>query len=173
MASLRHNIAVSILFTAFGGPGIVLLWLPLWITRFRIPAAEPLGQTLLAAALIFAGLTPGLESVWRFIYVGHGTLIPVAPPEHLVVSGFYRYVRNPMYVGVMVALAGEAILFWSRGLAVEMLLVFLGLNLFIRLHEEPSLARRHPDEYPRYKRNVPRWLPRLTPWNADKTADQT
>ena len=65
--------------------------------------------------LILAGLTPGLESVRRFIYVGRGTLMPVAPPEHLVVSGFYRYVRNPMYVGVMVALTGEAILFWNRG----------------------------------------------------------
>jgi protein-S-isoprenylcysteine O-methyltransferase Ste14 len=104
--------------------------------------------------------------VRRFIYVGKGTLMPVAPPEHLVVSGFYRYVRNPMYVGVMVALTGEAILFWNRGLVIEAILAFVCFNLFIRRHEESSLTRRHPEEYSQYKRNVPRWVPRFTPWNG-------
>ena len=166
MASNRRSVIVSILFVLFGGPGIVLLYLPLWITRFRIPPGEPVWQIAIAAALIVAGLAPGLESVRRFIYVGRGTLVPVAPPEHLIVSGFYRYVRNPMYVGVMVALTGEAILFWNRGIAIEALLAFVGFNIFILLHEEPSLTRHHPEEYSLYKRNVPRWLPRLTPWNA-------
>jgi protein-S-isoprenylcysteine O-methyltransferase Ste14 len=165
MASQRRNLIFSILFVVFGGPGIVLIYLPLWITHFRIPAGEPLWQILIAAMLILAGLTPGLESIRRFIYVGRGTLMPVAPPEHLVVSGFYRYVRNPMYVGVMVALTGEAILFWDRGIVIEAALAFLGFNLVILLHEEPSLTRLHPEEYPRYKQNVPRWLPRLTPWS--------
>ena len=122
MSTQRHDLIVSILFVVFGGPGIVLVYLPLWITHFRIPNGEPLWQMLIAAVLIFAGLAPALESVRRFIYVGRGTLIPVAPPEHLVVSGFYRYVRNPMYVGVMVALTGEAILFWNRGLVIEAIL---------------------------------------------------
>jgi protein-S-isoprenylcysteine O-methyltransferase Ste14 len=166
MPTHRRNILFSVLFVVFGGPGILLIYLPLLITRFRIPAGEPLWQTLLAAALILAGLTPGLESVRRFIYVGRGTLVPVAPPEHLVVTGFYRYVRNPMYVGVLVALAGEAILFRNRALVIEAALACLGFNLFVRLHEEPSLTRRHPEEYLRYKSNVPRWLPRLTPWNG-------
>lgn len=165
----RRNVIVSILFVVFGGPGIILLYLPLWITRFRIPAGEPPWQRLAAALLIFAGLTPALESVRRFIFVGRGTLVPVAPPEHLVVSGFYCYVRNPMYAGVMVTLTGEAILFWNRGIVTEALLAFLGFNLFILLHEEPSLARRYPEEYPRFKRNVPRWLPRLTPWSGSQT----
>jgi protein-S-isoprenylcysteine O-methyltransferase Ste14 len=169
MASHRRNVLVSILFTLFGGPGIVLIYLPLWITHFRIPAGEPLGQKLIAASLILAGLTPLFASISRFIYVGRGTLVPTKPTEHLVVSGFYRYVRNPMYVGVMVALSGEAILFWNRGIVIEALLAFIGFNLFIRLHEEPSLTRRHPEEYPRYKRNVPRWLPRLTPWDTTQT----
>jgi protein-S-isoprenylcysteine O-methyltransferase Ste14 len=165
----RRNIIVSILFVLFGGPGIVLLYLPLWITHFRITTGEPLGQKLLAAALILVGLTPALESVGRFIYIGRGTLIPIAPPEHLVVSGLYRYVRNPMYIGVLVALGGEAVLFWSRGVLIEALFAFLGFNLFIRMHEEPSLTRRHPEEYFLYMRNVPRWLPLLKPWNAGKT----
>ena len=166
MSSHRRNIAVSALFTLFGGPGIVLFFLPLWMTRFRIPVGEPRWQLLLGSGLIAVGLTPGLESVVRFVFVGRGTLLPTTPPENLVVSGFYRYVRNPMYVGVLVALAGEGILFWSRGLLVEEVLAFIGFNLFVRLHEEPFLARRHPQEYPLYKSHVPRWLPRLTPWTG-------
>jgi protein-S-isoprenylcysteine O-methyltransferase Ste14 len=169
MASLRRNIVVSILFVLFGGPGIILFFLPLWITRFHIPAWAPLWQILLSAILIAIGLVPAFESVGRFIFVGRGTLIPVAPPDRLVVSGFYRYVRNPMYVGVMLALAGESILFWSRGILFEALLAFIGFNLFILLHEEPSLTRRHADEYLLYKKNVPRWLPRLAPWNSHQS----
>jgi|SRR5208282_1595902 len=167
MASLRRSIAVSILFTVFGGPGIVLIILPYWITRFRIPAGEPLWQTFLAAALIFAGLTPLLSSIRRFIYVGRGTLMPTVPTERLVVSGLYRSVRNPMYVGVLVALAGEAVLFWSRGMAIYIPLQWLGVHLFVLFYEEPTLARRYPEDYPRYRRHVPRWLPRLTPWTGD------
>jgi protein-S-isoprenylcysteine O-methyltransferase Ste14 len=166
MSGLRRNIVVSILFVLFGGPGIILFFLPLWITRFHVPAWEPGWQILLSAILIAIGLIPALESVGRFIYTGRGTLIPAAPPERLVVSGFYRYVRNPMYVGVMLALAGEAILFWNRGIVVEAILAFIGFNLFIRLHEEPSLTRRYADKYLRYKKSVPRWLPRLTPWSG-------
>jgi len=166
VAAQRRNLIVSILFTVFGGPGIVLFFLPLSMTRFRLPIGEPRSQLLLGFGLIAVGLTPGLESVVRFVFVGRGALLPTTPPENLVVSGFYRYVRNPMYVGVLVALAGEGVLFWSRGLVVEEVLVFIGFNLFVRLHEEPFLARRHPEEYPHYKSHVPRWLPRLTPWNG-------
>jgi protein-S-isoprenylcysteine O-methyltransferase Ste14 len=156
---------VSVLFVLFGGPGIVLLYLPLWITRFRNPAVEPLWKILVAVTLIGAGLIPGLESVRRFINVGRGTLVPAAPPEQLVVSGLYRYVHNPMYVGVMIALTGEAILFWNRGILIEAVVVSIGFDIFIRFHEEPSLARHRPEEYPIFKRNVPRWLPRFTPWS--------
>jgi protein-S-isoprenylcysteine O-methyltransferase Ste14 len=169
MSTHRRNIVVSVLFTVFGGPGIVLIYLPLWITRFHIPAGEPFWQKLLAAVLIFAGLTPGLDSVRRFIDVGRGTLLPTVPTERLVVCGFYRYVRNPMYAGVLIALAGETVLFWNRGLVIEMALLCLGLNLFVRLYEEPTLSRRHPEDYPLFKRNVPRWLPRLTHWQGGES----
>lgn len=165
MASQRRNVIVSILFTVFGGPGILLVYLPLWFTHFRMPAGEPLWQKLLAGALVVAGLTPLFESILRFIYVGRGTLMPTVATEHLVVSGLYRYVRNPMYVGVMAVLAGEAWFFGNRSLAIEAVVVCLGVNLFVRLYEEPTLARRYPEEYQRYKCHVPRWLPRLTPWN--------
>ena len=166
MATLRRNVIVSVLFTIFGGPGIVLVYLPFWITRFRIPAGEPWWQALLAGALIAAGLAPLLDSIRRFIYAGRGTLMPTVPTEHLVVSGMYRYVRNPMYTGVFFALAGEVILFESRSLAIYAAIVWLAVHLFVCLYEEPTLARRHPEEYPRYKRHVPRWLPRLKPWTG-------
>ena len=168
MASQRRNAIVSLLFVVFGGPGILLSICRCGLRASAFQPDERLWQTLIAAVLIFAGLTPALESVRRFIYVGRGTLVPVAPPEHLVVTGFYRYVRNPMYAGVLVALTGEAILFWNRGIVIEAALACLGFNLFVRLHEEPSLTRRHPEEYPRYKKSVPRWLPRFTPWNGSQ-----
>jgi protein-S-isoprenylcysteine O-methyltransferase Ste14 len=164
MATLRRSIVVSVLFTVFGGPGILLGLIPFWITRFRIPASEPLWQLLIAALLIIVGLTPLFDSTLRFIFVGRGTLMPTVPTEQLVVSGLYRYVRNPMYVGVVVALAGEALLFRSTGLVIEDAIGCLAIELFVRLYEEPTLSRRHPGDYPRYKRHVPRWLPRLTPW---------
>jgi protein-S-isoprenylcysteine O-methyltransferase Ste14 len=168
MATLRRSVTVSILFTVFGGPGIAVVYVPLWITHFRIPACEPIWQMLLAAALIVAGLTPALESVCRFIREGRGTLMPTVPTERLVVSGLYRYVRNPMYVGVLTALAGEAVLFRSAGVATEAVLVSVGFNLFLHFYEEPMLGGLYPEEYPRYKQNVPRWLPRLTPWKASE-----
>ena len=153
MAPFRRNVIVSILFTIFCGPGIVLVYLPLWLTRFRVPAAEPRWQIALAGVLIAAGVAPLVESARRFIYAGRGTLVPTAPTEHLVVSGFYRFVRNPMYVGVLIALAGEVLL-------------WLGFHLFVSLYEEPTLTRRYGDEYLRFKQNVPRWLPRLTAWKG-------
>jgi protein-S-isoprenylcysteine O-methyltransferase Ste14 len=164
MATLRRSIVVSILFTVFGGPGFMLVYVPFAITHFRIPAGEPLWQRFFAAALIVAGSMPLFDSIRRFIVAGRGTLMPAVPTERLVVSGLYRYVRNPMYVGVLVALAGEAVLFWSSGIVIEGATGCLAIELFVRLYEEPTLARRHPADYPRYQRHVPRWLPRLSPW---------
>jgi Phospholipid methyltransferase len=101
MTSLRINIAVSALFTLFGGPGMVLVVGPWLITHFRLPAEEPLTRIVVAAALIAIGLIPLFDSIIRFVLQGRGTLMPAVPTEHLVVSGLYRYVRNPMYVGVL------------------------------------------------------------------------
>jgi|HubBroStandDraft_6_1064221.scaffolds.fasta_scaffold752999_1 protein-S-isoprenylcysteine O-methyltransferase Ste14 len=170
MASIRRSAIVSILFTVFGGPGFVLVYFPFWITRFRVPAGEAHWQQLIAAALIVAGLAPLFASIWRFIFEGRGTLMPAVPTERLVVSGLYRYVRNPMYVGVVTSLWGETILFATSDMMKYTLTVWLLIELFIVFYEEPTLARRHPEDYPRYKQHVPRWLPRLKPW-IDSGAD--
>jgi protein-S-isoprenylcysteine O-methyltransferase Ste14 len=166
MTSNRGNAIASILFVVFGGPGIILVYLPLGITRFRIPPREPLWQIGIAAALIAVGLVPLFESIVRFVRVGRGTLVPTAPTERLVVGGLYRYVRNPMYVGVITGVAGEALLFGSRDMVIYLLSVGLLIHIFVCFYEEPTLTRRHPADYPRYKRNVPRWLPRRTPWDG-------
>jgi protein-S-isoprenylcysteine O-methyltransferase Ste14 len=167
MASMRRNVAVSVLFICFGGPAIALVYVPLWLTRFRVPQHEPAWQGLLALLLIIIGLMPALESMRRFVVVGRGTLLPVVPTESLVVSGFYRYVRNPMYVGILLALAGESLLFRSRSLAGFACWLWFGFHLFVLLYEESTLARRYGEEYLRYRQNVPRWSPRITPWQQN------
>ncbi|HUN86271.1 MAG TPA: isoprenylcysteine carboxylmethyltransferase family protein [Terracidiphilus sp.] len=164
MSSLRRNIAISALFTLFGGPALVLGYIPWTITRYRIPAAQSPAQILLAALIILAGLIPLLESILRFIFVGRGTLVPLAPPRHLVVSGLYRRVRNPMYVGVLTSISGEALLFRNRDMLIYLAIVALAMHLFVCLYEEPKLARSFPVEYARYKLHVSRWIPRFTPW---------
>ncbi|MGB8260560.1 MAG: isoprenylcysteine carboxylmethyltransferase family protein [Terracidiphilus sp.] len=167
MATLRRSALVSVLFTLFGGPGIVLAALPFWITRFRIPAGEPAWQRAVAWLVIAAGLAPLLESIVRFVVVGRGTLVPSVPTERLVVSGLYRWVRNPMYAGNLLTLAGETLLSRSWSLALYTALVALGFDLFIRRYEEPTLTRRHPADYRRYRAQVPRWLPRRRPFRAE------
>jgi protein-S-isoprenylcysteine O-methyltransferase Ste14 len=165
MRSQKSNALISVLFIVFGGPGIVLVYVPFWITRFRVPQ-EPRALVALAAALMLLGLIPLFESIVRFVRVGRGTLVPTAPTARLVVSGLYRFVRNPMYVGVLVTLAGETILFRSEDLLIFLAAGWLAMHLFVCFYEEPSLTRRHPQEYPLYRRHVPRWLARLTPWRG-------
>jgi protein-S-isoprenylcysteine O-methyltransferase Ste14 len=121
---------------------------------------------VVAAALIAAGTTPLIESIWRFVQVGRGTLMPAVPTEHLVVSGLYRFVRNPMYVGVLTALAGEALLFARRSMVIYWMVVATTIHLFVLLYEERTLSKRYGEEFEEFKRNVPRWLPRLTPWKG-------
>jgi protein-S-isoprenylcysteine O-methyltransferase Ste14 len=168
VASLRINVAVSVLFTLFGGPGILLALIPWRVTHFSVPADEPKWQVACGAVVIVAGLIPLLESIWRFVVMGRGTLVPAVPPEHLVVSGFYRYVRNPMYVGVLSVIVTEAILFRSGTLVTEAVSAWVAIELFVRLYEEPKLSRIFGDEYTNYRLHVRRWLPRLTPWESPR-----
>jgi protein-S-isoprenylcysteine O-methyltransferase Ste14 len=172
MPSLGGNIAISTLFTLFGGPGLVLVLIPRWLTHFRVPAHEPLPQTVAACFLIAIGLVPLLESIVRFVIIGRGTLVPTAPPKHLVVTGMYHFVRNPMYVGVVTAIAGESLLLWQRGLLIHLAVVCLAMHLFVCRYEEPRLAQLFGDEYLDYCRHVGRWIPRPTPWRRSTFADK-
>jgi protein-S-isoprenylcysteine O-methyltransferase Ste14 len=157
MASYQRSVVVSILFTLFGGPGFILAYLPWLVTRFAVPASEPLGQRAVAVALMVLGLIPLLESIVRFVRVGRGTLMPNVPTERLVVSGLYRWMRNPMYVGDLVVLLGEAMLFRSAWMLLYAALIWAVLEAFIRRYEEPTLHRRHGAEYVAYCARVRRW----------------
>jgi protein-S-isoprenylcysteine O-methyltransferase Ste14 len=126
------------------------------------------GATIvLGAALVAAGLGLFAWTVRLFARVGRGTLAPWDPPERLVVAGPYRHFRHPMITGVALVLAGEALAFASTGIAI-VLAAFVPINaLYLPLVEEPALLRRFGSDYERYIANVPRWLPRLRPWEPN------
>ena len=120
----------------------------------------------LAAIPSIAGFAVALRCIWDFGWTGRGTPAPFAPPQRLVVVGFYRYVRNPMYVGFFVGWIGLWIIFGRASLSaiIVSLLVIFGVDLFIRFYEEPTLRRLFGAGYDLYCKNVRRWLPRLHPW---------
>jgi protein-S-isoprenylcysteine O-methyltransferase Ste14 len=121
----------------------------------------PTPKAFEAGALpLIGGVAILFRCIRDFAVVGRGTLAPIDPPKNLVVSGLYRYVRNPMYVGVLLVLLGEALLFASVSLLIYAAAFFVGAHLFIVLYEEPTLRRRFGESYERYTRTVQRWLPR-------------
>lgn len=113
--------------------------------------------------LIGAGLVPLVQSFIEFIKAD-GTPVPVASPPRLVVSGFYRYVRNPIYVGFVIILAGQVLLFGSPGLLVYAAVAWCVGAAAARWYEEPVLVRKFGAEYQAYRRAVRAWLPRVHPW---------
>ncbi|TPK68744.1 MULTISPECIES: isoprenylcysteine carboxylmethyltransferase family protein [unclassified Mesorhizobium] len=126
-----------------------------------LPDLAPLGWILIAVAV--AAL---LHAFACFALEGLGTPAPVAPTERLVVGGLYRHVRNPMYVAVLSIIIGQALLFSSWTLVAYAAMAAAAMATFVKLYEEPTLARRYGDEYETYRRNVPAWLPRLTRWRG-------
>jgi protein-S-isoprenylcysteine O-methyltransferase Ste14 len=121
---------------------------------------------LTGVILILAGLTLVVKTISLFATIGRGTLAPWAPPERLVARGIYRHVRNPMITGVLCVLCGEALVLGSVPLLL-LFSVFLIINLiYIPLLEEPGLEKRFGSQYRLYKEKVPRWIPRLKPWNG-------
>lgn len=126
-----------------------------------VPAAL---TALLGLALICAGLGLWAWTVRLLARIGRGTLAPWDPTSELVVAGPYRHVRNPMITAVLTVLLGEAALFGSPALLIWFVAFLTANHVFFRLHEEPGLERRFGEPYRTYARNVPRWLPRRTPW---------
>jgi protein-S-isoprenylcysteine O-methyltransferase Ste14 len=121
------------------------------------------GWAAAGAVLIGAGLVPVVAVFVQFARAG-GTPLPLAPTGQLVVSGFNRYVRNPIYLGSLMIFAGEALLFWRLSLLVYAAAGWAGAAVFVRWYEEPALTRRFGAEYEAYRRAVPAWRPRLRPW---------
>jgi protein-S-isoprenylcysteine O-methyltransferase Ste14 len=116
--------------------------------------------------LILVGLPGLVDSFARFALQGLGTPAPIAPPQNLVVTGLYRYVRNPMYVAVVAVILGQAILFGDGRLMTYGVFMWLAFHAFVLTYEEPVLAQSFGAEYEDFRANVPRWIPRLTPWRT-------
>jgi protein-S-isoprenylcysteine O-methyltransferase Ste14 len=160
----------SALFFAIA-PGSILGLGPWWITRWRFesPAWEALPLRVVGAVLILAGVPILLESFARFALEGLGTPAPVAPPRHLVVTGVYRHVRNPIYVALTSIIVGQALLFGNVVLFGYAAIWFFVFNLAVFVHEEPALRETFGAEYEAYCANVPRWLPRLRGYSLDSS----
>jgi protein-S-isoprenylcysteine O-methyltransferase Ste14 len=165
MRSRAASLAASALFLIVA-PGTVAGYLPWLITGWR--SGGDFGGSGAAPAagglLVLAGAIVLLECFVRFAWTGLGTPAPVAPTQRLVVTGLYRHVRNPMYVAVFALIAGQALLLGSAPLLAYGAVVWTAFHLFVLLYEEPTLRRQFPDDYERFTRAVPRWLPRLRPW---------
>ena len=169
IVSMRRAAAVigTAIFFVFV-PCVLAGVVPWWISRWEFQLSF-LGVELtrfVGAALILAGVAGLVDSFVRFALQGLGTPAPIAPPQHLVVTGLYRYVRNPMYVAVVAVILGQAILFGDWRLMTYGGLMWLAFHGFVLSYEEPVLAQKFGAQYEDFRANVPRWIPRLSPWRT-------
>jgi protein-S-isoprenylcysteine O-methyltransferase Ste14 len=164
MEAPRRALLGTIAFTLIV-PGTLIVLIPYLLTAWQlrppllgIEATRTLGVALivLAAPLFFRFLS-------GFVREGHGTPAPIAPPEHLVVGGPFRWIRNPGYVAVVSLVAGQALLFGSGAVLAYAAFLAVAFHLFVVLYEEPTLRRQFGTEYESYCREVPRWIPRPRP----------
>jgi protein-S-isoprenylcysteine O-methyltransferase Ste14 len=154
--------AGSSLFMALA-PGTVAGLIPWWLTGWEagdwwLPL-RALGVIPLAVGAVVL-----VHAFTRFVTEGLGTPAPVAPTQHLVVGGLYRYVRNPMYVAVVAAIVGQALLLARPVLLGYALVAGIVMWAFARWYEEPTLSRTFGETYDRYREAVPGWVPRLRPY---------
>ncbi|MGO8720742.1 MAG: methyltransferase family protein [Acidobacteriaceae bacterium] len=152
------------------GTAFFALWfwlLPHWL-GFHVETAKAAQWRWLAAIPSALGFAVALRCVWDFGRTGHGTPAPIAPPQRLVVVGFYRYVRNPMYIGFAVGWIGLWTVFGrAHPVAIAVAAaVALAVHLFVVFYEEPTLRKKFGTDYAEYCQNVPRWRPRFRPWTS-------
>ena len=150
-------------------PGTVAGLVPWWLTGWRLgrPLADWAPLRVLGALLVGAGLGVLVHAFVRFVVEGLGTPAPVAPTERLVVGGLYRHVRNPMYLAVVAAIVGQALLLWQWVLVPYAAVVAVAFVVFVLGYEQPSLQRQFGSQYDAYRRAVPAWWPRLRPWRPE------
>lgn len=153
-------------------PAVVAGVVPWSLTRWEagegtldLAPLRIVGAVVLGVAVVVL-----VQAFVRFVVEGAGTPAPVAPPEHLVIGGLYRHVRNPMYVAVVAAIVGQALLLARPVLFVYAAVIGLAFATFVHLYEQPTLARQFGAEYEAYRRSVPGWWPRLHPWDPGDAA---
>ena len=147
-------------------PGTVAGYIPWRICRWHVEA--PLVGIYLfrifGVLLIAAGFLILLDSFARFAFQGFGTPAPVFPTRRLVVSGPYRYLRNPMYAAVVWLILGQGLFFGDVGVLEYGISIWAACHVFVLIYEEPALRRVYGSEYEDFCKNVHRWVPRLRPW---------
>jgi len=165
-ASLARAWIGTIVFL-FVAPGIVAGLIPWLITGWRRHDWGVAGWVAVPLAWLLIAVGAGfLLSAFGLFALHRGTPAPVAPTEALVVTGVYRFVRNPMYLAVLAIILGQALLFGSWWLLVYAALVLTAFVAFVKGYEEPTLTRTYGEQYLEYRRNVPGWWPRPTPWRG-------
>lgn len=149
-------------------PGFVVGLMPWWISHWQFePALFGAPVVRWAGGLLIAlGAAVLVDSFARFAWQGLGTPAPAFPTSRLVITGLYRYVRNPMYVAVVSAILGQGLLFGNWRVLEYGAMVWLLAHLFVLGYEEPTLRNTFDADYQRFCAEVPRWIPRLTPWNG-------
>ena len=167
---------------ALGGTlGFLFVLLPVFLIVIPFKILTSSSDTLIfnLGAFRYSGIIPIAAGciiyIWcslSFVFYGRGTPIHSMPPKKLVVTGLYRFVRNPIYIGGFLILAGEVLLFQSKGLLFYFLAIFVWVIFSVPVFEEPRLKKRFGESYKRYCKSVPRWIPRLTPYRADESMRQ-
>jgi protein-S-isoprenylcysteine O-methyltransferase Ste14 len=141
-------------------PGIVAGLIPLTLLQ-NGPQFQTGVFSYLALPFWITGIGILLWCFWDFSRKGKGTPAPIDPPKELVVSGLYRYVRNPMYIGVFLVLIGHFLWFGYWALLVYAVFFLIPVHLFVTLYEEPNLKQRFGSMYEKYLSEVPRWIPKF------------
>lgn len=168
MRSRPMSLLTSALFLVLA-PGTVAVYVPWLITRWRSGSVPPnFGFVrVLACVVAAAAAAVLLDAFWRFAWIGRGSPAPLLPPDTLIVSGFYRFVRNPIYVALFAIILGEAGWLWRWELVAYAVLTLALFHVFVTLYEEPKLESQFGGSYRRYCRHVHRWIPRLRPWDPN------
>jgi protein-S-isoprenylcysteine O-methyltransferase Ste14 len=140
--------------------GLFALYVPLKLLRTG-PRIETGPISWLAIPLWLIGSLVILACFWSFTFTGRGTPVPVDPPKELVITGPYHYVRNPIYVGVLLVFLGHFLWFGYWALLIYVASAFIGVHFFVISYEEPTLKRKFGATYEEYLRRVPRWIPKV------------
>ena len=156
----------AVIGTLVGAPifmGTVIVYVPYALSgwRFARPFLGWEPSRWIGTALILVAIPAILDFLIRFVREGHGTPVPVAPPQRHVVGGTFRFVRNPAYLAAVSALAGQGLLFGSTDVLIYAAVMGLAFHLFVVGYEEPALHRKFGADYDAYRSKVPRWVPRV------------
>ena len=143
-------------------PGVVAGVIPWLLTHWEVDKALWIPLRVAGGVILASSVGVLLHAFARFVVEGTGTPAPVAPTERLVIGGLYRYVRNPMYLAVVGAVVGQALLLGQMTLLLYAGVLWVVFFAFVRWYEEPTLHRQFGEEYDAYRRAVPGWLPRRT-----------